>query len=32
MNRAVAILIVVLATALAIAAMLWVRRRAPDGS
>jgi hypothetical protein len=32
MNLAVAILIVVVATSLAITAMLWVRRTAPDGS
>jgi hypothetical protein len=32
MNLAVAILIVVVATGVAIAAMLWVRRTAPDGS
>ena len=32
MNLAVAILIVVAATGLAIVAMLWVRRKAPDGS
>jgi hypothetical protein len=32
MNLAVAILIVVAATGIAIMAMLWVRRRAPDGS
>jgi hypothetical protein len=32
MNLVVAILIVVGATGLAIAAMLWVRRKAPDGS
>ena len=32
MNLAVAILIVVLGTGVAIAAMLWVRRTAPDGS
>jgi hypothetical protein len=31
-NFALAILIVVVATSVAIAAMLWVRRRAPDGS
>jgi hypothetical protein len=32
MNLAVAILIVVVVTGVSIAAMLWVRRRAPDGS
>ena len=32
MNLAVAILIIVATTALAIAVMLWVRRKAPDGS
>ena len=32
MSLAVAILIVVAATGIAIAAMLWVRRKAPDGS
>jgi hypothetical protein len=32
MNIAVAILIVAAATAISIVAMLWVRRRAPDGS
>ena len=32
MNLVVAILIIVAATAISIAAMLWVRRRAPDGS
>src|SRR5215212_11883448 len=32
MNLAVAILIVVAATSIAITAMLWVRRKAPDGS
>jgi hypothetical protein len=32
MNLAVAILIVVAATGIAIMAMLWVRREAPDGS
>ena len=32
MNIALAILIVVLATTLSIAAMLWVRRKAPEGS
>src|SRR6185295_20163244 len=32
MNLAIAILIVVAATGVAIVAMLWVRRRAPDGS
>src|SRR4029453_17963632 len=32
MNLAVAILIVVAATGIAITAMLWVRRKAPDGS
>jgi ABC-type multidrug transport system fused ATPase/permease subunit len=32
MNLAVAILIVVAATGIAIMAMLWVRRKAPDGS
>jgi hypothetical protein len=32
MNLALAILIVVAATSVAIVAMLWVRRRAPDGS
>ena len=32
MNLAVAILIVVVATSVAIVAMLWVRRKAPDGS
>jgi len=32
MNLAVAILIVVVATGVAIVAMLWVRRKAPDGS
>jgi hypothetical protein len=31
-NLAVAIFIVVAATGVAIVAMLWVRRRAPDGS
>jgi hypothetical protein len=31
-NIAVAVLVVVASTAVAIAAMLWVRRRAPDGS
>jgi hypothetical protein len=32
MNLAVAVLIVIVVTGCAIAAMLWVRRRAPDGS
>ena len=32
MSLAVAILIVVAATGIAIVAMLWVRRKAPDGS
>ena len=32
MNIAFAILIIVVTTSVAIAAMLWVRRRAPDGS
>ena len=32
MSLAVTILIVVATTGIAIAAMLWVRRRAPDGS
>ena len=32
MNIALAILIVVVATGLAIGAMLWVRRTAPEGS
>jgi hypothetical protein len=32
MNLAVAVLIIVAATSVAIAAMLWVRRTAPDGS
>ena len=32
MSLAVAILIVVAATGIAITAMLWVRRKAPDGS
>jgi hypothetical protein len=32
MNLALAILIAVVATSVAIVAMLWVRRRAPDGS
>jgi hypothetical protein len=32
MNLGVAILIVVAATGIAVVAMLWVRRKAPDGS
>jgi NAD/NADP transhydrogenase alpha subunit len=32
MSLAVAILIVVAATGIAVAVMLWVRRKAPDGS